>query len=318
MTTGVSTRRFRELLAAGPVHAGGCYDALTAKLVEEVGYPAAYISGLAVEATQLASADIGLITRTEMVTHAQRIASAVDIPVICDADTGYGDVVNLGRTVREFERAGIAAIQIEDQTDPKKCPLLGSPDLIAADAAARRIEAAAESRTDPDFVIIGRTDAYEISFDEVVRRSNLYLRAGADIVMSPLKVVDGVPMASLDADSQMAWHTRYCAAVEGDVLGMHVPAGRTVADLHAAGYRVVVLPTVGLQAAATAVRAILAQTLDTGTAAGYFAAHPRDERVVGEGLLRMLGAERAAELQQRFAPGDGRPVHPGAAVAEDR
>lgn len=292
--------RVRDLLASGPVHAGGCFDALSGRLVEEAGYPVAYISGLAVEATQLASADIGLITRTEMVMHAARIAGAVGIPVLCDVDTGYGDVVNIGRTVREFERAGIAGIQIEDQTDPKTCPLLGSPDVLPVDVATRRIVAAAEARTDPDFLIIGRTDAYELSFNEVVWRANAYLAAGADIALSPLKEVDGKPLAGLPVDEQIKWHSRYCAEIDGPVLGMHVPPGCAVADMFELGYRMMVLPTLALQAAATVIRSVLTATYVAGSVEQWFAEHPRDTDVVGEGLLRFLGAERDVAVQQRL------------------
>ncbi|WP_406462394.1 isocitrate lyase/PEP mutase family protein [Streptomyces sp. NBC_01622] len=294
--------RLRAELRAGPVHAAGCFDALSARLAEDAGYKVAYISGLAVEATQLGSADIGLITRTEMAAHAARIAAAVDIPVLCDVDTGYGDVVNIGRTVHEFERAGVAGIQIEDQTDPKKCPLLGSPDVLDARVAVRRIRAAVEARRDPDFAIIGRTDAYEKTFDEVVRRLNLYLEAGADIALSPLKVVDGTPMSSLSADEQMRWHERFCAEVDGPAVAMTLPPGRTVQDMISVGYRVVVLPTASLQAAATAIRAALVRSLRDGTSAAYFTDNPKDERVVGVGLLKLLGAESAAETQRRLGP----------------
>jgi len=315
--------RFRELLSSGPVHAAGCYDALSARLAEDVGYSVAYISGLAVEATQLASADIGLITRTEMVGHAGRIAAAVGIPVLCDVDTGYGDVVNIGRTVREFERAGIAGIQIEDQTDPKVCPLLGSPDVLSAPEAADRITAAAEARSDSDFVIIGRTDAYDISFDETVRRSNLYLAAGADLAMSPLKVVDGTTLSTLPADEQMKWHERYCTQVDGPVLGMHVPPGRSTADMFDVGYQVMILPTVSLQAAATAMHEALRRSLLDGSSLPYFEEHPKNERVVGVGLLRLLGADDALDTQRRLGPRRGpndghvHTVHPDVLTTTD-
>lgn len=299
-TSPTMASRFRAQMDSGPIYAAGCFDALSARLAEDVGYSAAYISGLAVEATQLGSADIGLITRTEMAAHAARIAAAVDIPVLCDVDTGYGDVVNIGRTVREFERAGIAGIQIEDQTDPKKCPLLGSPDVLAASVAARRIQAAAEARSDEDFVLIGRTDAYELSFDEVVRRSNLYLQAGADIAMSPLKQVDGTPMSALPPDEQMKWHQRYCSEVDGPLIGMNLPPGHNVFDMIEAGYRIMILPTISLQAAATAMHHALKQSLSDGTGVTYFADYPRHDRVVGEGLLKLLGAEKALEAQQRL------------------
>jgi methylisocitrate lyase len=293
-------KRFRLLLEARQLLVSGCFDALSARLAEHVGFAAVYVSGFAVEASQLASPDIGLITRTEMCTHAGRIAASVDLPVICDVDTGYGDTLNVRRTVHEFERAGIAAIQLEDQVEPKRCPLLEERAVLPPAAAEQRVRAAVEARTDPDFMIIGRTDADVISFEEAVSRCRLYLAAGAGAVMSPLKQVDGVPMSSLSPDAQLDAHRRFCQEVGGSAIATSVVPTHTAADMLSAGYSAVVMPTLAFQAAATAMMTALREAVTNGTAEEYFRAVPRDPEVVGLGLLKLLGVEAALETQRRF------------------
>ena len=301
-TLGTPSQKLRTELARGPIFAAGCYDALSARLVQEAGFPVGYISGLAVEATQLGSADVGLITRTEMAAHAARMATAVDIPLVCDVDTGYGDVVNVAKTIRELHRAGIAGIQIEDQVDPKRCPLLGPPEVLETETAVRRVAACVESKPDPNFFVIARTDAYQISLSAVIERSNRYLDAGADATMSPLKAVDGRPMASLTPDEQMEWLEHYVSSVHGPVVGMQVPAGRTVDDMMEIGFKMVVLPTVTLYSAATAMMAALRSCREQRGVASHLKTHPYDPAVTGIGLLNLLGAEEVTELTRCYGP----------------
>ena len=296
-----STTRLRSLLAQPGLVVAGCFDALSARMAEVAGFEAAYVSGFAVEASQLGSPDVGVITRTEMATHAGRIASAVDIPLICDVDTGYGDVLNVARTIGEFERAGVAAVQIEDQPEPKRCPLVEDRTVLPLDQALRRLGAALEARTDPDFFIIARTDADELSFDDAVTRARAYVTAGADAVMSPLSgLVDGVPFRRLAPEDQMEWHRRFCAEVGGPVFGLSIPATCTATDMFAAGYHAMILPTLSFRAAAIAMMASLREARVDGTATEYFASQPDEEQAVGLGLLRMLGLEADLELRRRF------------------
>ena len=163
--------------------APGAYDAFSAKLAESVGFPAVYMSGFGTAASLLGLPDIGLLTMTEMVGNAKRIADAVDVPVIADADTGYGNHLNVMRTIEEYERAGIAAVQIEDQVSPKRCGHMEGHKLIPVEEMAAKIRAAVKMKQDPDLVLIARTDAISAEgFDEAIRRANLYREAGADLL----------------------------------------------------------------------------------------------------------------------------------------
>src|SRR6059058_3836848 len=174
--------RFRELLRRdGMVVAPGAYDCITARLIERAGFDAVYMTGAGTAAT-LGYPDFGLVTMSEMVANAGRIAAAVGLPVIADADTGYGNELNVFRTVREFERSGVAGIHIEDQEFPKKCGHLEGKQVIPREDYIAKIRAAAAARRDRDFLIIARTDSRAVaSLDEAIGRGNAALAAGADM-----------------------------------------------------------------------------------------------------------------------------------------
>jgi 2-methylisocitrate lyase-like PEP mutase family enzyme len=175
--------RFLELLRRdGMVVAPGAYDCVTAKLIEAAGFEAVYMTGAGTAAT-LGYPDFGLVTMSEMVGNAERIAAAVGVPVIADADTGYGNELNVFRTVREYERSGVAGIHIEDQGFPKKCGHLDDKEIVPREEWLAKIRAAAAARQDLDFLIIARTDARAVAgFDEAVARANAALAAGAEMV----------------------------------------------------------------------------------------------------------------------------------------
>ena len=163
--------------------APGAHDALSAKVAEDVGFKAVYMTGFGTCVSNFALPDIGLLTMTEMVQNAARLNNAVDIPLIADADTGYGNHLNVMRTVEEYERAGIAAIQIEDQVSPKRCGHMDGQKVIPVEEMAAKIRAAVLVRKDKDMLIIARTDAISaVGFEEAIRRGNIYRDAGADIV----------------------------------------------------------------------------------------------------------------------------------------
>jgi len=176
--------RLRELIAARAiVVAPGAYDAFSAKLIETVGFEAVYMTGFGTAASVLGLPDIGLLTMTEMAANAKRLADIVNIPVIADADTGYGNHLNVMRTVEEYEKAGVAAIQIEDQVSPKRCGHMGGHKLISAEEMGSKIGAAVRARKDKDMVLIARTDAISAEgFDEAIRRGNIYREEGADLL----------------------------------------------------------------------------------------------------------------------------------------
>ena len=183
-------QRLRKRLASGPVViAPGIYDAYGARLVEQAGFEAVYMTGNGVSASLLGRPDVGLVDLTMITSHARRVAAAVDIPLICDADTGYGNAVNVRRTVEEFEAAGVAAIHLEDQASPKRCGQLpGARPVIERAEAVGKIEAAVAARSDPDFIIIARTDAAEAhGLDEAIRRGKAFRKAGADVIFVEMK-----------------------------------------------------------------------------------------------------------------------------------
>ena len=244
----------REMMAQGLVVAPGVYDGITAKLVQAAGHKAAYMTGAATSAS-LGYPDFGLVTMTEMVANAERITRTIDIPVICDADTGYGNELNVTRTVKEYERRGVGGIHIEDQEFPKKCGHLEDKTLIPREAYFAKIRAAAAAREDKDFVIIARTDSRAVmSFDEAVERCNGALAAGADV-------------AFFEAPQTMEEVEKVPKLVNGPCLLNIVHRGKTpkveLSEAEAMGYKIAILPSLIYRNVLGATEAILAE-LATG------------------------------------------------------
>ncbi|HZU02793.1 MAG TPA: isocitrate lyase/PEP mutase family protein [Ktedonobacteraceae bacterium] len=179
------TTRLRELLAGPePIVAPGAYDALSARLIAQAGFQAVYMTGFGTAASVLGQPDVGLLTMSEMVSRAAALGAVVgNVPLIADADTGYGNPINVGRTIREYERAGVAALHIEDQVWPKKCGHMEGKQVISMQEMVQKIHAAVEARQDPDFVIIARTDANAVNgFEDALQRGKAYREAGADVL----------------------------------------------------------------------------------------------------------------------------------------
>src|SRR5574340_23641 len=255
MSTSTARKRLRARLSDGPIIvAPGICDAYGARFIEMAGFEAAYMTGNGVSACLLGRADVGLVDLTMMAAHAQRAAAAIDIPLICDADTGYGNAVNVRRTVEEFEAGGVAAIHLEDQVMPKRCGHLpGGRPVVPLAEHAGKIEAACAARRDPDFLIIARTDAASgQGIDEAIRRAQAYRRAGADVIFLELKsspnVVDDLK--------------RVVEAVDGPCLVNVEEYGKlgelTVGDLDRMGFRIAIFPGVGRYSAGYAIRETLA------------------------------------------------------------
>jgi 2,3-dimethylmalate lyase len=179
-----AAKRLRTLMKQNAiVMAPGCHDAMGAFFIQRAGFEACYMTGYGVACSLLGRPDLGELTMTEMVAHARRIASAVDIPLICDADTGYGGPLNVQRAVREFEAAGVAAIHIEDQVEPKRCAAMEGFQVTDMKTAVNKIRAAVAAKQDADFVIIARTDSRPIhGLDHAIERAHAFADAGADIV----------------------------------------------------------------------------------------------------------------------------------------
>jgi 2-methylisocitrate lyase-like PEP mutase family enzyme len=248
--------RLREMLRAGPmVIAPGAYDAITARTIAQAGFPAVYMTG-AGTAASLGYPDFGLVTMTEMVANAALIARSIDVPLIADADTGYGNELNVIRTVQEHERAGTAGIHIEDQVSPKKCGHLDDKEIIPRDEFVAKIRAAVAARRDPNFVIIARTDSRAVAgFDEAAARANLALQAGADI-------------AFFEAPQTLDEVAAVPRAVQGPCLLNVVRGGKTpeinLNDAQAMGYRVAIVPGLLLKTVLGACDAALAELQRTG------------------------------------------------------
>ena len=173
--------QFRELISRDTVVMPGVFNAITAQLAEQAGFPALYLSGAGVTNSLTGFPDIALLSLTEMAQQARYVSRATNLPVIADADTGYGEALNVARCVEEMEHAGLAGIHIEDQVAPKRCGHLDGKQLETPEDASRKIAAAVRARKDRDFFIIARTDARAVlGFDEALRRAEAYLRAGAD------------------------------------------------------------------------------------------------------------------------------------------
>ncbi len=178
------SKTLNEMIKNGEfVIAPGAYDALTARIIESEGFNAVYMTGFGTSAFHFGLPDRGLLTMTEMVQNASRIVNAINIPLIADADTGYGTIINADRTVKEYEKAGVAAIHIEDQVWPKRCGHMLGKEVIDENEMVSKLKAAVEARKNPDFLIIARTDAIAThGFDHAIERAHLYAEAGADII----------------------------------------------------------------------------------------------------------------------------------------
>lgn len=277
----------------------GCFDALSAKLIENAGFEAAAISGFAVEGAHLGGPDIGLMTLTELVEQAARITDAVNIPVIADVDTGFGGVQNIHRTVRLAERAGLSGIHLEDQTLPKKCPLLPGRKIVSVQEAKDRYAVALEARSNADFIIIARTDADVIGYDQQILRANEYLATGVDCVLPMMIDLNGASFHDLPPDAQMRHIERVVTDVDGHLMYVGPPPrGYTAFDLSAAGIKLISLSAGTINAAATAMMIALNELKSTGRVS-LFQENP-DRLEASSGLLQFLGVDFYLDLERRF------------------
>ncbi len=283
--------RLRELLAGpGPLVAPGAYDALSARLVEQAGFDVVYMTGFGTTASLIGRPDVGLLSGTEMVDNARRIAAAVDVPVIADADTGYGNAVNVLRTVREYEQAGVAGLHLEDQVHPKKCGHMSGKAVIGADEMVGKIEAAVAARRDPDLVLIARTDAAAVEgTDAAIARARRYREAGADVLFVE------APTSEDDI-----------ARVAGELAGVAplvfnwAEGGRTppipLARIAELGFALVLFPIGTLLAATAGIRALLDTLRADGTPDAVMPGLP-----TFDGFTDLIGLPEVRDLEQRFA-----------------
>ena len=240
--------RLRELLAGDElIVAPGVYDGISAALVAKLGFTAAYMTGAGVAAS-FGLPDIGLLTLAEMAGRARALAAQLEVPLIADADTGYGSPINVVRTVREYERAGVAAIQLEDQTFPKRCGHLAGKEVVSAEQFGRSLRAAVDARD--EMLIVARTDARApLGLDEAIARANSYAAIGADVIF-------------VEAPRTVEEIERIAAEVQAPLLLNLVPGGLTPSldhrRLHELGYRIAIYPGAVMMAVVPAAIASLA------------------------------------------------------------
>ena len=281
----------RSLLAARrAVVAPGAYDALTARLVEEAGFPVVFLSGAGVSYSRLCRPDIGLVTLSEMADKVAELSSAVDIPVIADGDNGHGNAVNLMRAVELFERAGASAIQLEDQTFPKRCGHLEGKRLISVAEMVGKIRAARAARSSEEFLIIARTDARSVlGLDAALDRARHYADAGADIlfVESP---------TSRDELERIGRELAGKPLVANMVEGGKTPM-LSRDELSELGFALVLFPNALTRSFVAAGRRVLGELASTGTTVGV-----SDAMVTFQDIGELTGLAGLSELEQRFVP----------------
>ncbi|MDO9406309.1 MAG: isocitrate lyase/PEP mutase family protein [Polaromonas sp.] len=253
-------RKFRELLAAGPVACIGAYDGLSARWIDTSGARAVYISGFAAAAAAFGYADLGIVSQTEMAEHIRRICRCTSLPVIADADTGFGGALNVERTVQEWERAGAAGLHLEDQGFPKRCGHVAGKTLIPADEMVLKVKAALAARENPDFFIIARTDAIAVNgLADAIDRCKRYADAGADGIF-------------VDAPESVEQLKEIHEALKGLGKPLVYNSARTgkspvltEQQLAGLGYPIVLYPIEGLLASHQAMRAVLTDIMAAGT-----------------------------------------------------
>jgi carboxyvinyl-carboxyphosphonate phosphorylmutase len=284
----MKAKKLRELLnQPGLVRAPGAYDAWSARLIAMAGFPAVYMTGYGVSASVIGQPDIGLLTMTEMVTQGRNIAAAVDIPVIADGDNGYGGVLNVIRTVREYEQAGIAAIQLEDQVFPKRCGHMEGKQVIAGEEMVAKIRAAVHARQSADFVIVARTDARAVNgFEDALSRAQAYGEAGADVIF-------------FEAPQSLEEMRQVAKTVKQPLLANMVESGKTpflsAGQLAEIGYKIAIYPVSALYTATKAIIAGLEKLAQGDIQEDY-----RQAMVDFPQFNALIGVDKARELEKSF------------------
>lgn len=284
-----STTLLRTILAQErTILVPGAYDALSAKILKQVGFKVLYMTGSGVTASLTGMPDVGILTMMEMVNQARNIVNAIDLPLICDADNGYGNPINVIRTVKEYERAGVAGIHIEDQVAPKKCGHFEGKQIIPAEEMVKKIEAALYAREDNDFLLIARTDARSVKgLDEALRRARLYAEAGADMIFveSPQSIDELRTISNELSDIPL--------------LVNMIEGGKTPTlpfeDLQEMGFKIVLFPTSGIRAVAKTLQELAGHLYKYKDTKDF-----EDRLVTFQGRNQITGLAYIEELEKRF------------------
>jgi methylisocitrate lyase len=256
------TTRLKKLISASEILImPGAHDSLVARIIEQAGFQAVTLGGYPATANLLGKPDVSLLSMTEMVEYTRRICGAVDLPVFTDGDTGYGNVTNVYRTVKEMERAGAAGMFIEDQVFPKRCGHMEGKQVIPAEEMVAKIRAALDARTDPDFVLMARTDALAVhGIEEAIRRGNLYRETGADLIF-------------VEAPQTIEDMKRINREINAPTLANNVEGGKSpllsAKKLESIGYNVVVFPIASTYCIAKAVTDLMRELKEKGTTESF-------------------------------------------------
>lgn len=282
------TTLFRKLMLDKEIFViPGCHDALSAKIVELVGFKAVTMGGYAASAASLAKPDVSLLTLTEYVNIARNIVQAVDLPLFVDGDTGHGNVTNVGRTVRVFENAGVAALFIEDQVFPKRCGHMEGKQIIPTAEMVAKVKAAVDARVDADLVIMARTDAIAVyGIGDAIERANLYREAGADLIF-------------VEAPRSVEEMRRINTNVDAPTLAIQLEGGKTplltTKDLQEIGFNVVVYPNATVYATAWALKGLWETLKKEGTTRSF------TDRMIGfDDFNTLVGLDKIRELESFY------------------
>lgn len=266
----------------------GSHDACSAIIIEQIGFKAVAMGGSSASSCLIGKPDVSLLTMTEMVNHLRNIVAAVDIPVFTDGDTGHGNVINVIRTTKEFERAGAAGYFIEDQVFPKRCGHTEGKQVIPTEEMIPKIKAAVDARVDQDFVIMARTDALAIyGVDAAIERANRYVEAGADMIL-------------VEAPTNVEEMRKICKEVKAPNMANMIDGGKTpikttTNELQDIGYKVVCHGCSTIHAAAYGVRRVMEELYQKGTTAGY-----GEKMITLDQLFKLLGIEEIRATEAHY------------------
>lgn len=282
------TTRLKELLHAKEiVVAPGAHDVMTAKIIEKVGFDMAYMTGYGTAASTLGKPDIGLLCMSEMLDRARKLASATNIPIVADGDTGFGNAVTLVRTIEDFEDAGVAGIQLEDQVAPKRCGHMVGRKVVSMEEMVGKIEAAVATRKDPDFVIIARTDARtSYGIDEAIKRAIAYEKAGADaIFVESIETIEEMKLVN---------QVIKVPTIVNIVEGGKTPE-LTDKELEELGFNLVIHPVASTYVMAKAVFDLMYALKRDGSTAAF-----ADKMITFKEFNELIGLSEFSKLEERY------------------